>query len=114
MCVIVMYKLSVGHAKIFCDFFASTVGFRQNLVEFSAKPVGIRWPNFQKKSAKLSANSADNSVNSTEFHISKILLFISHINYISAKFSQFSMIFLNFLKYNRIGRIRFFTTRQIL
>jgi hypothetical protein len=24
---IVMYKLSVGHAKIFCYFFASTAGF---------------------------------------------------------------------------------------
>jgi hypothetical protein len=48
MCVIVMYKLSVGHAKIFCDFFASTAGFRQNLAEFSTKPVGIQWPNFQK------------------------------------------------------------------
>jgi hypothetical protein len=43
-----MYKLSVGHAKIFCDFFASTAGFRQNSAEFSAKPAGIRWPNFQK------------------------------------------------------------------
>jgi hypothetical protein len=48
MCVIVMYKLSVGHAKIFCDFFASTAGFRQNSIEFSAKPAGIRWLNFQK------------------------------------------------------------------
>jgi hypothetical protein len=46
MCVIVMYKLSAGHAKIFCDFFASTAGFRQNSVEFSAKPIGIRWLNF--------------------------------------------------------------------
>jgi hypothetical protein len=41
-----MYKLSVGHAKIFCDFFASTAGFQQNLAEFSAKPAGIWWPNF--------------------------------------------------------------------
>jgi hypothetical protein len=29
-----MYKLSVGHAKIFCDFFASTTDFRQNSAEF--------------------------------------------------------------------------------
>jgi hypothetical protein len=43
-----MYKLSVGHAKIFYDFFTSTAGFRQNSIEFSAKPAGIRWPNFQK------------------------------------------------------------------
>jgi hypothetical protein len=49
MCVIVMYKLSVGHAKIFYDFFASTVGFRQNSAEFSTKLAGIRWPDFQKK-----------------------------------------------------------------
>jgi hypothetical protein len=48
MCVIVMYKLSVGHAKISCDFFTLTAGFRQNLAEFSAKPAGIRWPKFQK------------------------------------------------------------------
>jgi hypothetical protein len=43
-----MYKLSVGHIKIFCGFFASTVGFRQNSTEFFAKPAGNRWPNFQK------------------------------------------------------------------
>jgi hypothetical protein len=48
MCVIVMCKLSVGHAKIFCDFFASAGGFRQNSAEFSAKPAGIRWPNFRQ------------------------------------------------------------------
>jgi hypothetical protein len=48
MCVIVMYKLSVGHAKIFYDIFASTADFRQNSAEFSAKPAGIRWPNFLK------------------------------------------------------------------
>jgi hypothetical protein len=41
-----MYKLSVARAKIFCDFFASTADFRQNSVEFFAKPAGIRWPNF--------------------------------------------------------------------
>jgi hypothetical protein len=34
MCVIVMYKLSVGHAKIFYDFFASTTGFRQIWLNF--------------------------------------------------------------------------------
>jgi hypothetical protein len=43
-----MYKLSVVHAKIFCDFFASTADFRQNSAEFSAKPTGIWWLNFQK------------------------------------------------------------------
>jgi hypothetical protein len=43
-----MYKLSVGHAKIFCYFFASTAGFRQNSAKFSAKPAGIRWLNFRK------------------------------------------------------------------
>jgi hypothetical protein len=48
MCVIVMYKLSVGYAKFFCDFFASTASFRQNSAEFSAKSAGNRLPNFQK------------------------------------------------------------------
>jgi hypothetical protein len=48
MCVIVIYKLSVGHAKIFCDFFTSTTDFRQKSVEFCAKPVGIRWPNYHQ------------------------------------------------------------------
>jgi hypothetical protein len=43
-----IYKLSVGHAKIFCDFFASTIDFRQKSVEFCAKPVGIRWPNYRQ------------------------------------------------------------------
>jgi hypothetical protein len=43
-----MYKLSVGHAKIFCNFFASMAGFWQNSVEFPAKPAGNRLPNFQK------------------------------------------------------------------
>jgi hypothetical protein len=46
MCVIMMYKLSVGHAKNFYDYFASTTSFRQNLAEFSAKPAGIRWLDF--------------------------------------------------------------------
>jgi hypothetical protein len=48
MCVIMMYKLSVGHAKIFYDFFASTAGFRQNSAEFSTKSAGIQWLLFQK------------------------------------------------------------------
>jgi hypothetical protein len=48
MCVIVMYKLSVGHTKIFCDFFASMTGFRQNSAEFFTKPAGIRWPNYRQ------------------------------------------------------------------
>jgi hypothetical protein len=48
MCVIVMYKLSVSHAKIFYDFFASSAGFRQNSAEFFAKPAGNRLPKFQK------------------------------------------------------------------
>jgi hypothetical protein len=48
MCVIVMYKLSVGYAKFFCDFFASMASFRQNSAEFSAKLAGNRLPNFQK------------------------------------------------------------------
>jgi hypothetical protein len=96
MGVIVMYKLSVDHTKIFYDFFSSTVGFRENSAEFSAKPAGI-----QKNSAELSANSADNSVNSTEFRISKIFLFLSHINCISIEFFQFLMIFSKFSKYDR-------------
>jgi hypothetical protein len=91
-----MYKLSVDHTKIFYDFFASTVGFWENSAEFSAKPAGI-----QKNSAELSVNSADNSFNSTEFRISKIFLFLSHINYISAKFFQFLMIFFKIFKIRR-------------
>jgi hypothetical protein len=43
-----MYKLSVGHVKIFCNFFASTTGFQQNSAEFSAKSAGNRLLNFQK------------------------------------------------------------------
>jgi hypothetical protein len=43
-----MYKLSVGHAKKFCGFFASTAGFQKSSAEFSAKPAGIRWSNFWK------------------------------------------------------------------
>jgi hypothetical protein len=82
-----MYKLSVGHAKIFCDFFTSTAVFQQNLAE-------------------LSANSANNSVNSTEFRIFKIFLFISHVNCISANFFQFSTIFSIFFK---TSGIQFFT-----
>jgi hypothetical protein len=48
MCVIMMYKLSGGHFKIFCDFFTPMADFRQNSVEFSAKPAGIRWPNYRQ------------------------------------------------------------------
>jgi hypothetical protein len=92
MCIIVMYKLSVGHAKILYSFFASMAGFRQNSAEFSAKPAGIRWP---KNSVELSANSADNS---TEFHSFKILLFLSHVNCISDKFFRFSTNFPEFFK----------------
>jgi hypothetical protein len=66
-----MYKLSVGNAKKIYDFFASTPGFRQNLAEFPAKPADNRLLNFQKKTVELSANSTDNSVNSTEFYILK-------------------------------------------
>jgi hypothetical protein len=40
-----------------------------------------------EKLAELSSNSADNSVNSTEFRSSKIFLFFSHVNCISAEFS---------------------------
>jgi hypothetical protein len=83
MCVIVMYKLSVGHAKIFCDFFASMASFRQNLAE-------------------LSANSVDNSVNSAEFHISKNFMVLSHVSCNSTEFSRFSPIFFEFCKMRRI------------
>jgi hypothetical protein len=83
-----MYKLSVAHSKIFCDFFASTVGFRQNSVKFPTKPAGNRLPNFLK--IRL--------INSAEFHISKNLLFLSHVSYILTKKNQFSTIFSKFLK----------------
>jgi hypothetical protein len=43
-----MYKLSIDHAKISYDFFASTVNFWQNLTEFSAKPTGIGCRIFEK------------------------------------------------------------------
>jgi hypothetical protein len=97
MCVIVMYKLSVGYAKFFCDFFASTASFRQNLAEFSAKPAA----EFLKNSAELLANSADNSVNSAEFRMSKNFLFLSHISCISAEFFRFSPIFFKFFEMAR-------------
>jgi hypothetical protein len=71
-------------------FFASTAGFQQNSAEFSAKPAGIQWP-------------ADNSVNSTEFRSSKIFLFLSHVNCISAEFSRFSTNFSEFFKMRRNG-----------
>jgi hypothetical protein len=53
---------------------------------------------FSKDLVELSANLADNSVNSTEFCSSKIFLFLSHINCISAEFSRFSTIFSEFFK----------------
>jgi hypothetical protein len=56
---------------------------------------------FLKKSAELSANSPDNSVNSTEFRIPKILLILSHVNCISTKFFWFLMIFSEFFKKRR-------------
>jgi hypothetical protein len=110
MCVIVMYKLSVDHAKIFCDFFDSTAGFRQNSVEFSAKPTDIRL-NFQK-------------IQPNYRQIRPIIRFIQ-LNFVVPKFSYsfrtstafqpnfpgFQRIFLNFSKCDGIGGRRFFTAR---
>jgi hypothetical protein len=58
-------------------------------------------PVFGGRIFELSSNSADNSVNSTEFRSSKIFLFFSHVNCISAEFSWFSMIFSEFFKMRR-------------
>jgi hypothetical protein len=46
---------------------------------------------FLKNLAELLANSADNSVNSAKFCISKNFLFLSHVNYISTEFFWFSL-----------------------
>jgi hypothetical protein len=54
-----------------------------------------------KNPAEFSANSADNSVNSAEFRISKNFMFLLHINYISAEFFQFSTKFSEFSKMRR-------------
>jgi hypothetical protein len=51
--------------------------------------------------AEFLKNSADNSVNSTEFRSSKIFLFLSHVNCISAEFSRFSTNFSKFFKMRR-------------
>jgi hypothetical protein len=53
---------------------------------------------FFENLAELLANLANNSVSLTEFRISKIFLFLSHVNYISAKFFWFSTIFSEFFK----------------
>jgi hypothetical protein len=88
--------LSVGHAKIFCDFFASMASFRQNLAE-------------------LSANSVDNSVNSAEFHISKNFMVLSHVSCNSTEFSRFSPIFFsNFAKCDGFAKARISLSRRTL
>jgi hypothetical protein len=114
MCVIMMYKLSVGHTKIFYDFFASTADFRQNSAKFSTKLAGIRWPNFQK--------------NWLNYRQIRLIIRLIRPNFIVLKFScslrmstafqpnflGFQRFFLNFSKCDGIGGRRFFTVRRIL
>jgi hypothetical protein len=83
-----MYKLSVCHAKIFYDFFASMAGFFYKI-----------WPNFLLNRSEIGCrNSAALSANSAEFRISKKFLFLSHVRCISAEFFRFSPIFSEFYK----------------
>jgi hypothetical protein len=93
-----MYKLSVGHAKIFYDFFASLAGFRQNSAEFFAKPAGNRLPKFQK--------------NRPNYRQIRPIIRLIRPNFVFLKISsqlQFDGIFLIFpdffFKFYKMGRI---------
>jgi hypothetical protein len=103
MCVIVMYKLSVGHAKIFYGLFASTAGFRQNSVEFSAKPAGIRWPNFSKIQPNYRQIRLIIRLIRPNFVVPKFFCSFRTSTAFRLNFLGFQRIFLNFSKCDEIG-----------
>jgi hypothetical protein len=63
--------------------------------------------------AELSAKLVDNSINSAEFWIFEIFMFLARLNCVSTEFSQILLNFFEFLKNQWGPRIRFLYSRQI-